>query len=102
MVDLYAPTAEELAEMHQGLTTLNKAAIQFMLSQCLTIDPKTGKNKVAKAPDVVAIRRLWEMVKAEKLEPTAVQKNENSMSSEDRDLLSSLLDQNYDEDEDDL
>lgn len=93
LVHLYAPTAEELAQMHQGLTTLFKATIKKELKDC--IDPKTGE--VIRTPNVVEMKRIWEIVKAEKLEPTAVQKNENSMSTEDRDLLSSLLDQNFDD-----
>ena len=93
LVNLYAPTAEELAQMHQGLTTLFKATIKKELSDC--IDPKTGEVK--RTPNVVEIRRIWEIVKAEKLEPTAVQKNENSISEGDRNLISALLDQNFDE-----
>lgn len=93
LVHLYTPTAEELAQMHQWLTTLFKATIKKELKDC--IDPKTGE--VIRTPNVVEMKRIWEIVKAEKLEPTAVQKNENSMLTEDRDLLSSLLDQNFDD-----
>ena len=50
-------------------------------------------------PDSMALRRIWEMVKAEKLEPTAVQKNENAMSDDDRSLLSKLLEENLDDED---
>lgn len=68
-----------------------------MVEDCFTTDKATGKKKISKMPDTAITRRIWEMVKAEKLEPTAVQKNENSMSDDDRSLLSQLLDQNYDD-----
>lgn len=97
---LYAPSAEELAQMHAGLMTIFKASIQHELERCIKPDAKTGKQKVVSAPRVKEMRPVWEIVKAEKLEPTAVQKNESSLSTEDRALINALLDANLDDDED--
>lgn len=94
VVQLYVPSVEELAQMHQGAITLFKAQLNKELADCI----KDGK--VIKMPDGVLIERVWRIVKAEKLEPTAVSKTENSITPEDRSLMRQLLDENFDDDED--
>lgn len=96
---MYAPTVEELAEMHKGIIQLAKLQIQWMMTYATLLNKETGKLEIVRGVDMKELHRLWEIVKAEKLEPTAVQKNENGFTAEDKELLHSLLDINIDDDE---
>lgn len=98
IANLYIPTAEELAKMHQGVIILVKAILEKEKAECLQFDPITGQQIVIRMPNIATIERVWRIIKAEKLEPVAVSKNENALTKEEQDLIDELLDQNFNED----
>lgn len=98
----YVPTLEELSQMHQITINLVKVALQKEMTDCITVDLKTGKQTASRTPDVALIEKLWRIIKAEKLEPTAVNKNENTISDEGRNALSRLLRENIGEENDEM
>ncbi len=63
LVQQYKPSAKDLAEMHKATISLLKASLNYTMSVCVE------DGKVVRMPDVQDIKRIWEIVKSEKLEP---------------------------------
>lgn len=92
--EIYAPTAEELGELHKGIMTLLKVSIQKELNDCVQFNKATQKQEIVKNPNIPVITKIWEIVKSEKLEPTLVKKISQSLTDEDKILFDKLLDDN--------
>lgn len=96
--EYYKPSMEELWDMHKQLVQLSKAKINTMTR---TMKEKLEWKRIKDDVSIKDIKTLWDMVKAEKNEPTSYMRTEsdtnithNILDEEDRKMLDDLIDEN--------